>query len=186
MHKMVTMQCDSTDCKSRTEFLDVLQCLNITFPPTAVSYILDHVCSTGTISGHLRITMDISLAVSTSEQKCKISFRKLKSISPSALSDSIPPCPPNWKTWIGEIKLPLKSTPFTAPYPFVPFLFFLLGIDTHHHWYKALLGKNISHQQIINIILSPSGTLWNQTFERRQQAFQLQRLKKNTPFQACF
>lgn len=131
-------------------------------------------------NGHLLGRVHLRTKVQNIIQKTQIY------LSLGSLRATIPPCPSNWKTWNREIKLPLKSTPFTAPYPFVPFLFFLLGIDTHHHWYKALLGKNISHQQIINIILSPSGTLWNQTFERLQQAFQLQRLKKNTPFQACF
>ena len=93
-----------TDCKSATEFLELLHCLNFTqhvnFPTHSRGHILDLVCSTGltihhlssfnlNISDHLAITMDVDIPIPTAKDKQTISFRNLKSISPSALSASL-------------------------------------------------------------------------------------------------
>ncbi|KAK5918736.1 hypothetical protein CgunFtcFv8_003473 [Champsocephalus gunnari] len=95
------------------EFLETLQCFNFTqhinFPTHSHGHILDLVCSTGVdhlssldphISDHLAITMDINIPIQ--KHKRTITFRNLKSLSPSALSACItrkmsafPPPPPD-------------------------------------------------------------------------------------------
>uniref|UniRef100_A0A8P4G516 Reverse transcriptase domain-containing protein n=1 Tax=Dicentrarchus labrax TaxID=13489 RepID=A0A8P4G516_DICLA len=92
------------DCKSATEFLELLHCFNFTqhvnFPTHSRGHILDLVCSTGltlhhlssfnlNISDHLAIITDIDIPIPTIKDKRTISFRNLKSISPSALTTSL-------------------------------------------------------------------------------------------------
>ena len=95
---------DDTDSKPAIEFLELLQCFNFTqhvnFPTHTRGHTLDLVCSTGltlhqlsslnlNISDHLAITMDIDIPIPIPKEKRKITFRNIKSISPSALSTSL-------------------------------------------------------------------------------------------------
>lgn len=85
-----------TDCKSATDLLELLHCFVLTrhvnFPAHSHAHILDQVCSSGLsihqplslnhdISNHLAITMDMDIPLPTPKEKCKISYRNLKSIS---------------------------------------------------------------------------------------------------------
>lgn len=96
---------DNTDSKPAIEFLELLQWLNFTqhinFPIHSRGHILDLVCSTNLhiqqlsshnlhISDHLAITMDMDIP--TPKHNRTITFRNLKSLSPSALSASLTHC----------------------------------------------------------------------------------------------
>uniref|UniRef100_A0A8C6S6Z5 Reverse transcriptase domain-containing protein n=1 Tax=Neogobius melanostomus TaxID=47308 RepID=A0A8C6S6Z5_9GOBI len=96
---------DSPTAKFTSDFLDILNCLNLTQHVTSPTHnhghILDLVCSTPsltihnlsltdlTISDHLAITLDIITPSPTAKHSRTITFRNLKSISPIALSASI-------------------------------------------------------------------------------------------------
>ncbi|KAL7398737.1 hypothetical protein ABVT39_014403 [Epinephelus coioides] len=95
---------DNINCKHASEFLDLLDCLNLTqhvnFPTHNHSHTLDLVCSTGLtiqqlssinlhISDHLAIILDIHLPTPLPKDKRIISFRNLKSISPQDFSASL-------------------------------------------------------------------------------------------------
>ncbi|KAL7382588.1 hypothetical protein ABVT39_024726 [Epinephelus coioides] len=95
---------DNINCKHASEFLDLLDCLNLTqhvnFPTPNHGHTLDLVCSTGLtiqqlssinlhISDHLAIILDIHLPTPLPKDKRIISFRNLKSISPQDFSASL-------------------------------------------------------------------------------------------------
>lgn len=96
---------DSPAAKFTSDFLDILNCLNLTQHVTSPTHnhghILDLVCSTPsltihnlsltdlTISDHLAITLDIITPSPTVKQTRTITFRNLKSISPISLTSSI-------------------------------------------------------------------------------------------------
>ncbi|KAG1935820.1 adhesion G protein-coupled receptor L4 [Pimephales promelas] len=96
---------DSPEAKFTSDFLDILNCLNltqhVTSPTHKHGHILDLVCSTPsltihnlsltdlTISDHLAITLDIITPCPTAKHTRTITFRNLKSISPFALTSSI-------------------------------------------------------------------------------------------------
>lgn len=98
---------DNTDSKPATEFLELLQCFNFTqhinFPTHSRGHTLDLVCSTKLniqqlsshnlhISDHLAITMNIVIPTPTPKHTRTITFRNIKSLSPSALSASLTHC----------------------------------------------------------------------------------------------
>ncbi|KAK0154922.1 hypothetical protein N1851_002758 [Merluccius polli] len=98
---------DNTDSTPAIEFLNLLQCLNFTqhinFPTHSRGHILDLVCSTNLhiqhlsshnlhISDHLAIILDLDIPIPTPKQQRTITFRNLKSLSPSALSASLTHC----------------------------------------------------------------------------------------------
>ncbi|XP_033996249.1 uncharacterized protein LOC117490598 [Trematomus bernacchii] len=110
---------DDPTCKYASEFKETLHCCNfsqhINFPTHSRGHILDLVCSTGLtihhlsslnlhISDHLAIIMDINIPIPAQKQKRTITYRNLKSISPSAITASItckmsvspPPPPPHF------------------------------------------------------------------------------------------
>jgi len=93
------------EAKFTSDFLDILNCLNLTQHVTSPTHnhghILDLVCSTPsltihnlsltdlTISDHLAITLDTITPFPTAKHTSTITFRNLKSISPIALTSSI-------------------------------------------------------------------------------------------------
>ncbi|KAK7915506.1 hypothetical protein WMY93_011267 [Mugilogobius chulae] len=104
---------DCKNSKPATEFLDLLNCFNITqhvnFPTHTRGHILDLVCATDIpihkvscqnlhISDHLAITFEISVPTAAPKAKRKITFRNLKSIEKSAVSalltTKLSSCPP--------------------------------------------------------------------------------------------
>ncbi|KAG7510370.1 hypothetical protein JOB18_020105 [Solea senegalensis] len=85
----------NTNCKSDTEFLEVLPCFNLTqhvnFSTHSCGHILDLVCSAGltiphlsslnlNISDHLAIIMDINLPIPTTNGQFQLHFRKLSNL----------------------------------------------------------------------------------------------------------
>ncbi|KAL7388227.1 hypothetical protein ABVT39_009504 [Epinephelus coioides] len=95
---------DNINCKHASEFLDLLDCLNLTqhvnFPTHNHGHTLDLVCSTGLtiqqvssinlhISDHLAIILDTHLPTPLPKDKRIISFRNLKFISPEDFSASL-------------------------------------------------------------------------------------------------
>ncbi|XP_010774485.1 uncharacterized protein [Notothenia coriiceps] len=95
---------DDPTCKYASEFKETLHCCNfsqhINFPTHSRGHILDLVCSTGLtihhlsslnlhVSDHLAIIMDINIPIPAQKQKRTITYRHLKSISPSAITASI-------------------------------------------------------------------------------------------------
>uniref|UniRef100_A0A671YR52 Reverse transcriptase domain-containing protein n=1 Tax=Sparus aurata TaxID=8175 RepID=A0A671YR52_SPAAU len=93
---------DDPNCKSAIDLLELLHCLHLTqhvnFPTHCRGHILDLVCSAGLtlhqlssldlhISDHLAITLDFITPVPPPKLKRNITFRNIKSINPSALSD---------------------------------------------------------------------------------------------------
>lgn len=104
---------DNKKCKHTSNFLDLLDCLNLTqhvnFPTHSLGHTLDLVCSTGLtiqqlisrnlhISDHLAIIFDIHLPTPIPKKKRTISFRNIKSIQPqdfsAALSATLVKSPP--------------------------------------------------------------------------------------------
>ncbi|XP_040912341.1 uncharacterized protein LOC121193970 isoform X1 [Toxotes jaculatrix] len=96
---------DSPKCKFSADFLDILNCFNLTqhvnSPTHSRGHILDLVCSTAclciqnlsltdlAISDHLAITMDINIPIPGSKHTYTITFRNLKSLFPISFSSSI-------------------------------------------------------------------------------------------------
>ncbi|XP_073328899.1 uncharacterized protein [Pagrus major] len=93
---------DDPNSKSATDLLELLHCLQFTqhvnFPTHCRGHILDLVCSAGLtlhklsslnlqISDHLAIIMDFITPLRPPKLKRNITFRNIKSISPSAFSD---------------------------------------------------------------------------------------------------
>ncbi|CAL9690879.1 unnamed protein product [Knipowitschia caucasica] len=96
---------DNPHSKFTADFLDILNCLNLTqyvnSPTHSHGHILDLICSSAslsidnitltdlTLSDHLAVTVDIAIPSQTPKQTRKITYRNLKSLSPTTFASSV-------------------------------------------------------------------------------------------------